>query len=188
MSSHAKPSVPARTRPLQAMVLDARGTVLFATPESEGPGGHGCGPLQDKSFFVELARIPGVAEAEPAFHEGLARGEFSLSFVVWQPAERSAPPRKLRIHLRSLPRGQDARAVALIEEVPGDERVDDPPLPGLDRIVHDISNPLMGLMGHAELLRQQPELSEASRHKLDTILDQARRIRERLDELSRLLR
>jgi nitrogen-specific signal transduction histidine kinase len=56
----------------------------------------------------------------------------------------------------------------------------------LARLAHEINNPLMVLLGSAELLLGQSDLSASSRDRVAAILDQARRVRERIDRLVRL--
>jgi nitrogen-specific signal transduction histidine kinase len=85
------------------------------------------------------------------------------------------------VHLHRL--GQDTSEVlVVVEPIVGrdplrarlhdlEARVD-----ALRRMKHEISNPLMGLVGHAELLASDPALAPEFRRKARTILDQARRI------------
>jgi nitrogen-specific signal transduction histidine kinase len=50
----------------------------------------------------------------------------------------------------------------------------------LRRMKHEISNPLMGLVGHAELLASDAALDADTRHRARAILEQARRICEQV--------
>jgi signal transduction histidine kinase len=61
-----------------------------------------------------------------------------------------------------------------------------PMLRDLGRIKHEMSNPLMGLLGMAELLVERPDLPADARRYAETILGEARRLRHGLEELARL--
>ena len=59
----------------------------------------------------------------------------------------------------------------------------------LDRIrdlKHEISNALMGLIGYAELLDGQPELSENSREKLRIIRTHCKRLQDQAIQLAEI--
>ena len=48
---------------------------------------------------------------------------------------------------------------------------------------HEINNPLAALLGQAQLLLRQDDLSEKSRHRAETIEKQAKRIEEIVGQL-----
>jgi len=51
------------------------------------------------------------------------------------------------------------------------------------RVRHEINNPLAALLGQAQLLLRDPELSEKQRRRAETIESQAKRIEEIVGEL-----
>jgi signal transduction histidine kinase len=51
------------------------------------------------------------------------------------------------------------------------------------RVRHEINNPLAALLGQAQLLLRQEELSEKSRRRAETIEEQAKRIEEIVGQL-----
>jgi signal transduction histidine kinase len=51
------------------------------------------------------------------------------------------------------------------------------------RVRHEINNPLAALLGQAQLLLRQEELSQKSRHRAETIEKQAKRIEEIVGQL-----
>jgi len=51
------------------------------------------------------------------------------------------------------------------------------------RVRHEINNPLAALLGQAQLLLREPDLSEKSRRRATTIESQAKRIEEIVAEL-----
>ena len=51
------------------------------------------------------------------------------------------------------------------------------------RVRHEINNPLAALLGQAQLLLRDPELSEKTRKRAETIESQAKRIEEIVGEL-----
>ena len=53
-------------------------------------------------------------------------------------------------------------------------------------IEHEINNPLSALLGHAELLLMEPDISEAQREQLHIIQEQAARIADVVKRLARL--
>ena len=51
------------------------------------------------------------------------------------------------------------------------------------RVRHEINNPLAALLGQAQLLLRDPELSDKQRRRAETIESQAKRIEEVVGEL-----
>ena len=51
------------------------------------------------------------------------------------------------------------------------------------RVRHEINNPLAALLGQAQLLLRDPELSDRQRRRAETIESQAKRIEEVVGEL-----
>jgi signal transduction histidine kinase len=51
------------------------------------------------------------------------------------------------------------------------------------RVRHEINNPLAALLGQAQLLLREPDLSEKSRRRAETIEVQAKRIEEIVGQL-----
>ncbi len=54
------------------------------------------------------------------------------------------------------------------------------------RIKHAVNNVLMGLLGHAEILRDLEELPAGARERAGRLMDEARRVREAVAELDDL--
>lgn len=54
------------------------------------------------------------------------------------------------------------------------------------QVRHEINNPLAVLLGQAQLLLRQEELSEKSRHRAETIEQQAKRIEEIIGQLRKV--
>ena len=50
-------------------------------------------------------------------------------------------------------------------------------------VKHDLNNLVMGILGHAVLLRARPELSDGARQKAELIEQQALRMRDRIADL-----
>lgn len=55
-------------------------------------------------------------------------------------------------------------------------------------IKHQMSNIMMGLLGHTELLGEHPDLPERSRQKVQLIYDQICRLQGQVDALNELCR
>jgi len=58
----------------------------------------------------------------------------------------------------------------------------------IGKIKHQVNNPLMGILGHAELLAMEASLSEEALERVEVIQSEARRIRDQVALLDRVLR
>ena len=56
----------------------------------------------------------------------------------------------------------------------------------IGRVRHAINNPLMGLLGHAELLKDSPDLAPRLRTRVETIMAESRRISEQVKLLAKI--
>lgn len=53
---------------------------------------------------------------------------------------------------------------------------------------HEINNPLMGILGHIEMLLGTPELPDDIRKRAETIQREARKIRDTVEEMGGVVR
>jgi signal transduction histidine kinase len=58
----------------------------------------------------------------------------------------------------------------------------------IDDLRHEINNPLMGILGHIELLLADRELPDGIRKRAETIQQEARKIRDTVEEMGQVVR
>jgi nitrogen-specific signal transduction histidine kinase len=178
--------------PFSALLLDSQARVVAVNAEMERITGRGSRHLIGKPFFEAFADLDGAARIAPDFTERVLRGALNECCLTPLPSA-AAPERSARVHLRSVRKEGEPLVLVLLEPIAGDAQLRSDldrargRLRATSRIKHEISNPLMGLLGTAELLEGYPDLPDRSRQRLTTILHEARRIQEQLLELSRTL-
>ena len=171
--------------PLGLILLDQSGTILTASDRAAALLGLDPCALSGKSFFSELASLPGMVEAHEGFRREIGRDGVSLRFATSSGAGgRSRDASRLLVCVRSFRDGDHVRALVVLEEAEASSGE------GLDRLMevasgvrHEVNNLLMGLLGHAALLRESTELPEALRERVAMIEQQGRRIRDRIADL-----
>ncbi len=178
--------------PYGALIVDRRGDVIAANQMLLRSTKRDLDQIEKKSFFEAFDTLEHAKVIEAAFFKHVTLGGLAESFVTRLPVATSADPLRITVHLRSIHRGDDATALILIEPIVGDEELTraahelDRIGAELARIKHEISNPLMGLIGSALLLEEYPDLAENTRHRIACILDEGRRIEVTLRDLGRL--
>lgn len=169
--------------PFPAALVDDRAAILAANAELRRSGATDGGEIFD--LFGA-----GTDAARGRFRDGMLRGVLDDSVVLERGADRD-DPNPVRIHMRSLPVGADAFALLVVTPLPGEEslerRIDEleARLAGIGPIKHAIGNPLMGVLGYADLLRQSLGDAEQLR-QAEAIAEQCRRIEECLGRLDAL--
>ncbi len=178
--------------PYGALIVDRRGSVLAANQILLRSTKRTLKQIEKKPFFETFDAIEDASLIEAAFLKNVTVGGLAESFATRLPVTADAEPLRITVHLRSIRPGDDAAALILIEPIVGDEELAraahelDRVGVELARIKHEISNPLMGLIGSALLLEDYPDLSENSRHRIACILDEGRRIEVTLRDLGKL--
>ncbi len=178
--------------PYGALIVDRRGDVIAANQMLLRSTKRNLDQIEKRSFFEAFDTLEDSKAIEEAFFKNVTRGGLAESFATRLPVTADADPLRVTVHLRSIRRGDDATALILIEPIVGDEELTraahelDRIGVELARIKHEISNPLMGLIGSALLLEEYPDLSENTRHRIACILDEGRRIEVTLRDLGKL--
>jgi PAS domain-containing protein len=161
---------PLAALPFGAAVLDAAGSV-FALNDA----------------FAELAGRDVLDLVAKPFVELISSGPLEADFVASTFGSRQG---SFRIRIGSFDLGGDRRALVVVEEVSEVRRlraVESAYDLALERVAqsrHGINNSLMGIIGYLELLASQAGVPEAIRKRVEILLTEAGKIRDRVAELA----
>jgi PAS domain-containing protein len=178
-------SPPGAAAPLGAAVLDAAGSIALANEAFARLAGSNVGYLLGRPFFEEFGAVEAIREAGRAYlaPRGSLDGEVAVTAF-------GAARGDFRIRMRSLAAPTGRFALVLVEEAPAPERpAAGPPAPGGGEpdagssARHEINNSLMAVFGHLEILLAQPDTPEPIRRRVETLLRETAKIRDRLAEL-----
>jgi signal transduction histidine kinase len=104
------------------------------------------------------------------------------------------PPVTLRIHVLPVPAGDPPFVTVVLEPLPATEDEDradvliDRFLQIAAHVRHEINNPLMGVLGHGELLEDRTDLPDDVRARIRSIREEGNRIRDHVRELGAIRR
>ena len=173
--------------PFSSALLDRRGRVVAANEVLAGAVARARGELPGLAFVGELVEVP--PELADEVRTSLEAGTIDLRF---DGALRGGGDgtRSCRVVMKSL---SDGEVLALVDAE--DRSRGDSPPPELREVYrqisatrHALNNVLMGLMGHAELLLEIPDLPERARIRAEAIMRETRRLREAVEEMSKIYR
>jgi signal transduction histidine kinase len=183
--------LPLSVLPFAVALVDAKGRLLEANHAFERLTGLEQRADDPRDLFARLASSPGMAAVRKPYLEGSAVGGVNLDFETTFGGREGTPPQRFRATLTSFQDGKRALGfLALIELPPSDEdrRRLEEAVRLAAHVQHQLNNPLMGLLGHVELLLGMPDLDDAVRRRAETISVEAARIRERVTELGAIRR
>ncbi len=173
--SAAWPVSLAETIPAGLVLIDREGTIVSVNHAAEQLIGSAAPDLVGDDFFTRFESLEGMGEAKEAFLSGEPGADLPRPVRFRRP--NSEEP-SARIRIRAL--DQDGERYGIVV-------LDDGHLLAVVRSVrHDVNNSLMGLMGHAELLRSQDDLPARALAKVEAMSDEIDRIKERMVRLGRL--
>jgi signal transduction histidine kinase len=104
------------------------------------------------------------------------------------------PPVPLRIHVTRFPPGDPTLVSVVLEPLPETEHEDradvliDRFLLIASHVRHEINNPLMGVLGYAELLEDRSDLPDEVHRRIRTMREEADKIRDLVRELGAIRR
>lgn len=161
------PASLAEAIPAGVVVLDRAGKIVQASSRAAEA-------IVGADFFSTYGSGKAYDAARDSFLARVATEELALEF--------EAGGRRIRI--RGFEHEGERFALALVEPLEGDARTLaivaawERALPLVSEVRHEINNPLMGILGQAELLGMRSDLPEAVRKKVEMIEKEAERIRE----------
>ena len=175
--------------PLPTAVLDEAGSIFLVSEAFARLVGSSVGHLLGKPFFAEFGASKAIRDAGRAY---LAPGG-SIDADIEVDAF-GATGGSVRIRMCSLDAAAGRFALVVAEEAPEAE------LPGAARaptgaealdaaqsMRHEINNSLMGMFGHLEILLAQPDTPEPVRRRVEIVLRETEKIRDRVAELKTIL-
>ena len=173
--------------PAALLVVDRDGRILAANrAAADLPTGAG-GDLQGADFFQVFEDLEDLQEIRDRFLVSQKSGPVRLCFDTGLRNHGSPRlPLQVRMH------GIDGAVLVVVELVQAGEGNRSAALllrnsvKQLSDIRHDINNPLMGILGHAELLRGRKDLGPDAANSVDTIMEQCLKIRDLVQELGRV--
>ena len=180
-----------RSFPFALFILDGNGAILDTNLAARNlPTGAGDN-LQGRDFFEVLTGLEDLQAIRDRFIVATRDGKAWESFDTGLRGDGNG---RLPIQLRlvGFDTGEGEATLASIEVIQiGEDNRNAAKLlrnsvKQLSDIRHDINNPLMGIFGHAELLTSRKDLPEGARNSADTIMEQARKIRDLVLELGRV--
>jgi PAS domain S-box-containing protein len=173
--SAAWPVSLAETIPAGLVLIDRHGDIVSVNDAAEQLIGFAAPDLVGDDFFTRFESFDGMAEAREAFMSG-GPGVDLPRPVRFRRPDREEPSARVRI--RTLEQDGERYGVVVLEDADLLEVV--------RSVRHDVNNSLMGLMGHAELLRNHGDLSAEARAKVDAISIEIDRVKERMARLGQL--
>ena len=179
--------------PFPASVVDAEGIVVDANAALGRLVDSGPEALIGQGLFDALGIFGGIREAQDATLRGFPAETFEETFPLTRTAASSPAVERFRLRLKAFAQESKIYAIALVEEIAADEALSrevhdlEHRLAQVRSFKHDISNTLMGVMGHSELLKETPDLPESARHRAGRLLDQCQKVREAVESISYVL-
>ena len=162
--------------PAGMILIDATGKILSVNRNTESLTHVSASDLEGKNFFTRFESLNGIRDAERLFREGGEKADLpgTARFGTLGGDDEIT----VRIRIRAFDQDGQRYGVAVIEHADI--------IAAIRAVRHDVNNSLMGLMGHAELLRGQRDLSDQTRKKVDSISVEINRIREKIARLGDL--
>ena len=179
--------------PFPASVVDAEGIVIDANATFGGLVDARSESLVGQGLFDALDPFGGIREAQDATLRGFPAATFEESFPLTREAASSPTVERFRLRLKAFTQESRIYAIALVERIEDDEALArevhdlEHRLAQVRSFKHDISNTLMGVMGHSELLKETPDLPESARHRAGRLLDQCQKVRDSVESISYVL-
>jgi signal transduction histidine kinase len=172
------------------VVLDAKGSILAADDAFARLAGMASGSsLLGKAFFEEFGAVEAVRERGRVFLASPASVEPEFVAQLFGPAGGD-----FRIQMRSFEGGAGLCALLVVEGITEMERLRatasdyDRALPIVSRSRHEINNSLMGIVGHLEILLAQGETPDTLRRRLEILVRETDKIRDRVADLETIRR
>ena len=103
-------------------------------------------------------------------------------------------PTPLRIHVLGFPDGDRSLVTVVLEPLPETDHEDraevliDRFLQIASHVRHEINNPLMGVLGYAELLESRADLPDEARERIRAMREEAEKIRDHVRDLGAIRR
>lgn len=173
--STAWPVSLAEAIPAGLVLIDREGGIVSINHAAEELIGFKAPDLVGEDFFTRFEALDGMAEAKETFLSGGAGADLPRPVRFRRP-DREEPSARVRI--RALEKDGERYGVVVLEDADI--------LAVVRTVRHDVNNSLMGLMGHAELLRNYGDLSSKSLAKIEAMSEEIDRVRERMARLGQL--
>ena len=175
-----------RALPVAALLVDWQGTILNANPAArKWVGGD------DAIGRRVFDQLPGLEALEEEFVDNLAQSTLPPAVLI-EAGEEGA---KLKVQLRPIHGAERSVCLALLEPLAEgseatEQRLADAEgrLLSVRRVRHEMNNLLMGVLGHCELLLNDKQLDPHVRGKVEKVMAQSQRLREAIQQLSRVVK
>ncbi len=175
------------------LLLDDKGAILDANDAARNlPTGAG-DDLAGADFFEVFAGLEDLQAIRDRFIIATRDGRIRECFDTGLRGGGGNGRVALQLRMHEFDAGEDGSVILVMIEVvqAGEDNRNAAKLlrnsmKQLSDIRHDINNPLMGILGHAELLAIRKDLSDGAKNSVDTIMEQSLKIRDLVLELGRL--
>ncbi len=176
----------ARALPVPLAIVDRHGRVVGANRRLEELAGRPVGELVGVLLLGEL--IETSADAEARLRRALDSGSVELR-LRGSFRGTSSDTRSSTVLLRSFTHDGELRVLAWLDDGPaetsggdGDAELQEA-LRQVAKARHNLNNLLMGLLGHAEFLREMDQLPEDARARAEAVMQQVGRLRDAVQRL-----
>ncbi len=175
------------------LILDGKGAILDANRAARNlPTGAG-DDLEGADFFEVFAGLEDLRTIRDRFIVATRDGRIRESFDTGLRGSGGSGRVAMQLRMHEFDGGEEGRVILVMIEIvqAGEDNRNAAKLlrnsvKQLSDIRHDINNPLMGILGHAELLATRNNLPEGEKNSIDTIMEQALKIRDLVLELGRI--
>ncbi len=175
--------------PLAILVVREDGAIVRANGRAAALAGRGVDPLAGAAIGSALARMRCGTPLPDAVREAASGGGSPVRTIeaAWiDPDSRAERPMRLRIG----PIAAEGGGLALIAIDELDDVRGPVSLAGVLRriaeIRHDMNNPLMAILGSAELVLEREDLPPEVRARVTSIFGEARRLGDRVADLAKV--